>query len=87
MMPINETFTMPTSLVTHNSTSVEGSGDSSVMQPDAPIQYKVFARMECQCQHGTDGPNCDTCLPDHWDRPWKRANQDNPNECKRKIIH
>ena len=43
-------------------------------------------RMQCQCQHGTDGRNCETCLPDHWDRPWKRATQSAANECKRRLI-
>lgn len=41
--------------------------------------------MVCLCQHGTDGPNCETCLPDHWDRPWRRATSQNANECKRKF--
>uniref|UniRef100_A0A0K2SX80 Laminin subunit gamma-1 n=1 Tax=Lepeophtheirus salmonis TaxID=72036 RepID=A0A0K2SX80_LEPSM len=36
----------------------------------------------CLCQHQTEGPNCDSCLPDHWDRPWRRATSDNANECK-----
>jgi hypothetical protein len=38
--------------------------------------------MICLCQHGTDGPNCETCLPDHWDRPWRRATSQKANECK-----
>lgn len=38
--------------------------------------------MVCLCQHGTDGPNCDTCMPDHWDRPWRRATSQKANECK-----
>ena len=40
--------------------------------------------MVCLCQHGTDGPNCEHCLPDHWDRPWRRATSQIANECKRK---
>ena len=54
----------------------EGSGDGEM----------EVERMQCQCQHGTDGPNCATCLPDHWDRPWKRATQASANECKRMLI-
>ena len=40
----------------------------------------------CLCQHGTDGKNCDSCLPDHWDRPWRRATAENAWECKRKNL-
>ena len=40
--------------------------------------------MKCLCKHGTDGPNCEKCLDDHWDMPWRRATQENANECKRK---
>ena len=40
---------------------------------------------ECLCQHGTDGPNCETCLPDHNSRPWRRATQNDANECLREL--
>ncbi len=40
--------------------------------------------MVCLCQHGTDGPNCETCLQDHWDVRWGRATSQSANECKRK---
>ena len=43
-------------------------------------------KMKCICQHGTDGPNCEYCLADHWDRPWKRATTENANECLRKFL-
>ena len=33
-------------------------------------------------QHNTDGPNCETCLPDHWDVRWQRATSQSANECK-----
>ena len=49
-----------------------------------PNEIEIKETMRCLCQHGTDGPNCETCLPDHWDRTWKRATQDNANECLRK---
>jgi hypothetical protein len=39
--------------------------------------------MVCLCQHGTDGPNCERCLPDHWDVPWRRATSQRAHECKR----
>ena len=35
-------------------------------------------------QHNTAGPNCETCLPDHWDVRWQRATTQNANECKGK---
>ena len=41
-------------------------------------------RMECRCEHGTDGPNCEMCLPDHNSRPWRRATQEDAHECRRK---
>ena len=44
----------------------------------------VVERMECRCEHGTDGPNCEMCLPDHNSRPWRRATQEDAHECKRK---
>ena len=43
----------------------------------------VVERMECRCEHGTDGPNCEMCLPDHNSRPWRRATQEDAHECKR----
>ena len=46
-------------------------------------QTAMVERMECMCQHGTDGPNCEMCQPDHNSRRWQRATQDNANECKR----
>jgi len=52
-------------------------GHSNVCIPDD----KTGGTM-CLCQHGTDGPNCESCLQDHWDRPWRRATTDNPWECK-----
>ncbi len=38
----------------------------------------------CLCQHGTEGRNCESCLPDHWDRPWRRATTENAWECRGK---
>ena len=41
--------------------------------------------MQCMCMHGTAGKNCETCLTDHWNRPWRRATSQQANECKRKF--
>ena len=54
---------------------------------DGTQEIKINAggeRMECACQHGTDGPNCEMCLPDHNSRPWRRATQEDAHECRRK---
>lgn len=40
----------------------------------------------CLCQHGTEGRNCESCLPDHWDRPWRRATTENAWECRGNIL-
>ena len=42
--------------------------------------------MMCLCQHGTEGRNCESCLPDHWERPWRRATAENAWECKREYL-
>ena len=46
-------------------------------------QVAMVERMECMCEHGTDGPSCEMCQRDHNSRPWRRATQDDANECKR----
>jgi len=52
---------------------------------DGTQEIKINAggeRMECRCEHGTDGPNCEMCLPDHNSRPWRRATQEDAHECR-----
>ena len=46
--------------------------------------FQEWVKKRCLCQHGTAGPNCERCLPDHWDIPWKRGTSKNANECLRK---
>ena len=36
----------------------------------------------CDCQHHTSGPDCDRCAPFFKDRPWKRAQLNDANECR-----
>ena len=38
--------------------------------------------LTCACQHNTAGRECEKCKPFHFDRPWGRATQMQPNECK-----
>jgi len=55
-------------------------GHSNVCIPSNPEEPD--SRMICLCKHGTTGDDCGSCLPDHWDRPWKRATSEKPNPCK-----
>ena len=47
-------------------------------------QYCVGELMErkCDCEHNTDGRDCEECLPLFNDRPWMSANKTHANECK-----
>jgi len=54
-------------------------GHSNVCIPKDPDD--VYSPMICLCKHGTTGDDCDRCLPDHWDRPWRRATTQRANPC------
>jgi len=56
-------------------------GHSNVCIPKSGMQVGE-EHMICLCKHGTDGANCETCLPDHNDMPWRRATSENANACK-----
>lgn len=43
-------------------------------------------RLACDCRHNTDGTNCEKCKRFHYDKPWKRATPDNPNECVGELL-
>ncbi|EDO36523.1 predicted protein, partial [Nematostella vectensis] len=40
-------------------------------------------RLQCKCQHDTEGVDCERCKPLYNDRPWARASSRNANECVR----
>jgi netrin receptor unc-5 len=40
-----------------------------------------YGELACDCQHNTDGRECEKCKPFHFDRPWGRATSSAANEC------
>jgi hypothetical protein len=37
----------------------------------------------CDCQHNTEGDDCQRCKPFYHDEPWRRASSSDPFPCKR----
>lgn len=48
------------------------------------LQEGTDVRLVCECQHNTDGTDCEKCQPLYNDRKWARATQTNPNVCQSK---
>lgn len=44
-------------------------------------KFDKYGELACDCQHNTDGRECEKCKPFHFDRPWGRATSSSPNEC------
>ncbi|CAH8663741.1 unnamed protein product [Schistosoma margrebowiei] len=38
--------------------------------------------LRCDCQHNTEGTDCERCSPGYLDRPWARGTSESANECK-----
>jgi len=43
--------------------------------------FDKYGELTCDCQHNTDGRECEKCKPFHFDRPWGRASTTAANEC------
>jgi len=43
--------------------------------------FDKYGELTCDCQHNTDGRECEKCKPFHFDRPWGRATLTSANEC------
>ncbi|XP_018655123.1 putative netrin [Schistosoma mansoni] len=38
--------------------------------------------LRCDCQHNTEGADCERCSPGYLDRPWARGTSESANDCK-----
>jgi len=43
--------------------------------------FDKYGDLKCDCQHNTDGRECEKCKPFHFDRPWGRATTSAASEC------
>jgi laminin beta 1 len=54
------------------------------VEVDETVQGMVHGR--CACEHFTTGDNCERCLDNYQDAPWRPANVEDKSECRRKYF-
>ena len=65
-------------------------GHASMCRPldgdehSAAIPGMVHGR--CDCEHNTEGMNCEKCKPFYQDVPWQPAKEGDTNQCRRKYF-
>ncbi|VEL14723.1 unnamed protein product [Protopolystoma xenopodis] len=50
--------------------------------PDG-LERVTWGQLRCDCQHNTQGVDCEACAPGYLDSPWARATTESAQECKR----
>ncbi|EDO39502.1 predicted protein [Nematostella vectensis] len=69
-------------LVIRGSCSCYGHAEQCLPEPGQPTTPgMVYGR--CNCTHNTTGKNCERCQDGYFDVPWRPADADNPNECRK----
>lgn len=63
-------------------------GHASVCRQMENLEYDRFAldkmvHSKCECEHKTEGNNCERCLPMYNDHPWMPADLNEVSECKK----
>ena len=61
-------------------------GHASSCKPAIPEHANITGMVHgtCECQHNTQGHNCELCKPLYNDMEWKPATGKKKNECKSK---
>ncbi|KAM7006218.1 laminin subunit beta-3 [Tautogolabrus adspersus] len=57
-------------------------GHANRCLPEA-YSYGIQVNPQCDCQHNTDGMNCERCADLYNDLPWRHAEEDNTHACQR----